>query len=160
EIHIVSNWGWVPGDGIGVFRDGQSNALKEDFFTARGNQKAARLRAKLAAHIGTSVSRFDKFARTLRFKVGFDCWEERCERAAERMEHRGLKSDKNALLVAVGIVRDWVKVGRQQITKAGLEATIAEHDLWLPPEVRPSVNVYLATIKEQQFDIEPDYRVD
>ena len=160
EIDIVSNWGWVPGDDLAGFVDGQCNGLKDEFFTATGKKKAAQLRAKLAAHVGATVARFDEFARTLRFHFGYACWQVMAERAAERMEHHGLKFHDNALLIAVGIVRGWVKDGRQEITRADLEAIITRHDLWLPEEARPSVNVYLSTIKEQQFDVDPDYLLD
>jgi hypothetical protein len=160
EITIVSNWPWVPRDGLGQFVDGESNALKDEFFTAKGTQKAARLRAQLAKHVGTTVDRFDAFARTLHFQFGYDCWRVMAGRAAERMRYHGLKSDENELLIAVGVVRGWVKAGRQEITRPDLEAVITERDLWLPPEARPSVNVYLTTIKEQQFDIDPDQQLD
>jgi hypothetical protein len=75
----------------------------------------------------------DAFARTLRFKFGYACWHEMAERAAERMEHHGLKSDHIALLIAVGVVREWVKTGRQEITRADLEAVD------LPPHIRAAV---------------------
>jgi hypothetical protein len=160
EIIVVSNWPWVPRDGLGQFVDGESNALKEDFFTATRRSKAATVRADLAKHVGTTVQRFDDFARTLRFKLGYDCWRDMTERAAERMLYQGLKNDINAMLVVVGIVRGWVKAGRQEITRAHLEQVITQHDLWLPPEVRPSVNVYLVTIKEQQFDVPAEHTLD
>lgn len=160
EIVIVSNWGWEAGDDLRGFVEGQGNALKEEFFTATGKKKAAQLRAKLAARVGTATARFDEFARTLRFHFGYACWQVMAERAAERMEHHGLKSDENALLIAVGIVRNWVMAGRQEIAKAELEAIITHHDLWLPAEARPSVNIYLSTIKQQQFDVDPDYLLD
>ena len=140
--------------------EGQGNALKDEFFTATGKKKAARLRKKLATHVETTVPRFDEFARTLRFHFGYACWQVMAERAAERMEHHGLKSDENALLIAVGIVRTWAIAGRQEVTKADLKGIITKHDLWLPEAARPSVNVYLSTIKAQQFDVDPDYLLD
>jgi len=106
------------------------------------------------------MARFDEFARILRFHFGYSCWQVMAERAAERMEHHGLKSDENALLIAVSIVRGWVTAGRQEIAKADLEAVITHHDLWAPEEVRPSVNVYVSTIKDQKFDVDPDYLLD
>jgi hypothetical protein len=160
EIIVVSNWPWVPRDGLGQFMDGETNGLKDEFFTATGKKKAATLRAELAKHLGTTVARFDEFARALRFKLGYDCWQDMTEHAAERMGYHGLKNDDNALRIAVSIVRDWVKAGRQEITRADLEALITKHDLWLPPEARPSVNVYLITIKEQQFDIPAQHTLD
>jgi hypothetical protein len=160
EIIIVSNWPWVPRDGLGQFIDGETNALKDEFFTATGKTKAATVRADLAKHVGTTVSRFDEFARTLRFKLGYDCWRDMTERAAERMMYHGLKSDETALLIVVSFVRGWVKAGRQEITRADLEAIIDKHVLWLSPEARPSVNIYLVTIKQQQFDIPAQHTLD
>jgi hypothetical protein len=160
EIVIVSNWGWVPGDELAGFIDGQFNGLKDEFFTASANEKAGKLRAKLASHIGSTPERFNEFARALRFHFGYACWHVMAERAAERMEHHGLKHDENALLITVGIVRGWVKAGRQEIGKDALKDTIAHHDLWLPKEARPAVNIYLTTIKNQQFDVLPDYVLD
>lgn len=160
EIIVVSNWPWVPRDGLGQFVDGETNALEHDFFAATGKKKAAQLRAQLAKHVGATVQRFDEFARTLRFKLGYDCWRDMTERAAERMRYQGLKSEENELLIVVGVVRGWVKAGRQEITRADLEAVIDKHGLRLPPEARPSVNVYLTTIKEQQFDVPAEHTLD
>lgn len=160
EINIVSNWAWEPGDDLPGFVDGRNNGLKEEFFAAPPEAKAGRLRAALAAHTGAALDEFDKFARTLRFHFGYACWQEMSARAAERMEHHGLKADDNALLIAVGIVRGWVTAGRQEIDKAGLEAVIAQHALWLPTEARASINVYLSTIKQQRFDVDPEYLLD
>src|SRR5262249_17579519 len=75
EIDIVSNWGWEPGDDLRGFVDGQSNGLKDEFFTATARQKAGKLRAQLAAHVGATVARFDAFARSLRFHFGYACWQ-------------------------------------------------------------------------------------
>jgi SMODS-associated and fused to various effectors sensor domain len=160
EIDIVSNWGWVPGDDLAGFVDGQCNGLKEEFFTATAKQKAGKLRAKLADHVGATLVRFDEFARPLRFHFGYTCWHMMAERASERMEHHGLKSDENALILVVGIVREWVKSGLQEITRDGLEAIITRYDLWLPKDARPAANIYLTTIKDQQFDVPPEYVID
>ena len=131
-----------------------------EFFRAAAGTKAGKLRARLAAHVGAAPERFDAFARTLRFHFGYDSWDVVVERAAERMENNGLKHDENALLMAVGIVREWVKAGRQEITKEALEAIITRRDLRLPENARSAVSVYLTTIKDQQFDIVPDYALD
>jgi hypothetical protein len=160
EITVVSNWPWVPRDGLGQFVDGETNGLEEPFFTATGRKKAAQLRAELAKHVGTTVPRFDQFARTLRFKLGYDCWRDMTEHAAERMRYQGLKSHENELIIVVGIVRGWVKAGRKEITRADLEAVIDKHELWLPPDARPSVNVYLITIKDQRFDVPAQHTLD
>src|SRR5712692_4006267 len=117
EIHIVSNWGWAHADQFAALVEGGRNGLKQDFFNATGKEKAGKLRARLAKHVRTTEARFAEFARTLRFHFGYSCWQVMAERAAERMEHHDLKSDEAALLIGVGIVREWVKTGRQDITK-------------------------------------------
>lgn len=160
EIEIVSNWSWVPGDDLGGFLDGESNGFKEKFFTAPVDTKEWRLRTKLADHVGATLERYDAFSRTLRFHFGFGCWKDMMERTAERMENKGLACDENALIVAVGIVRKWVTEGRQEITKDALEAIITRHKLRRPENAQPAVNVYLTTIKDQKFDIAPDYVLD
>lgn len=159
-IDIISNWGWDGAGGLGEFIDSQENKFKEEFFAATGKTKAATIRSMFAKHLGSDVARFDEFAKALRFHLGYECWHVMAERVAERMEHYGLKSDENALLVAVGIVRGWVTSGRQEITKADLEDILQHHNLRLPLEAKPSVNVYLTTIKEQKFDVDPDYLLD
>jgi hypothetical protein len=129
EIDIVSNWGVGDRRRPARVRGGPGQRAEGGVLHGHGQEKAAQLRAKLAAHVGAAVPRFDEFARTLRFHFGYACWQVMAERAAERMEHHGLKSDENALLIAVGIVRNWVIAGRQEVTKADLEAVITRHDL-------------------------------
>ena len=68
--------------------DGQCNGLKEEFFTATARQKAGKLMAKLADHVGTTLARFDEFARTLRFHFGYACWDVMAERAADAWNTR------------------------------------------------------------------------
>lgn len=159
-IDIISNWGWDGSDGLGEFIDTQDNKFKDEFFAATGKTKAATVRAALAAHLGIAVARFDEFAKAIRFHLGYECWHVMSERVAERMEHHGLKSDENALQIAVAIVRDWVKTGRQEITKGDLEQLLEDRNLRLPPAALPSVNVYMTTIKDQKFDVDPDYFLD
>ena len=76
------------------------------------------------------------------------------------MGNLGLKSDRAALKLAAGIVREWIRNRTNDITEAVLEDALQEHDLYQPPENEPSVHVYLTTIKEQRFDIDPDYVLD
>jgi hypothetical protein len=159
EIEIVSNWGWTADDDLRALVD-DSGALKDEFFTATGRKKAADLRKTLADHVGAAPDAFEGFARTLRFTFGFSNLQKVAQQVSERMEHQGLKHDDNALTLAIGIVRQWIMDGRQEVTRADLEAVIGDRDLWLPEETKPSVNVYLSTIKSQKFDIDPDYHLD
>ena len=119
-----------------------------------------KLRKIWQTELAASGPDFDGFMRSVRFRVGFDCWDEMVQRVAERMDSLRLKSDETSLHVAAGIVRDWIKNGPQDLTRDMLEAAIQKHNLFLPPEAEPSVHVYLMTIKEQKYDIEPDYVLD
>ena len=72
----------------------------------------------------------------------------------------GPKYDESALLIAAGIVRNWIESGRQEVTIAELEATLEKHDLYLPDDAERCSTVYLVTIKAQKFDMEPDHILD
>jgi hypothetical protein len=76
------------------------------------------------------------------------------------MESFGLKSDENALIVAVQIVRDWVKNKRVDVDLSVLEAMLRKHNLYASPTGPVSATVYLATVKRHQFDLPPDYNID
>lgn len=158
EIHILSNWN--AGEDLGPLLSGRDSALKQDFYTAGLKEKVGKLRARLAKHLGVSEDRFIEFARTLRIRLSYCCERDMAQIAADRMEWLGLKSDDAALYTVVGIVREWVKAGKSEITKDILNAEIDRCDLRLPPVARPSVNVYLQTIKEQVYEIPPDYTLD
>ena len=41
-----------------------------------------------------------------------------------------------------------------------LEEVTQKHNLFLPPHEEPSVHVYLMTIKDRKYDIEPEYVLD
>lgn len=160
EIHIVSTWGWRPGDDLGSSVSGSDGSLKPDFFGAPARQAPGRMRVALARHLGASADDFAAFARCLRFHIPYDCERGLLDRAAERMEYCGLRWDPDALVLAVGLVRGWIKAGRQEVTRALLDATIARHDLRLPPGIERAVHVFLVTIKEQRYDIQPHHVLD
>jgi hypothetical protein len=161
ELFLVSNWTWdQQQDPLGRCISGQDNRLTDAFFTAKANSRIGRLRRQWQDTLGASDAEFVAFARSLRFRLGYDCADELALRVEERMEMLGLKSDVPALLVAVGIVRHWVMAGQQAITKANLEGTLREHDLWRPASAPASATVYLTTIKAQRFDLPPDYVLD
>ena len=46
------------------------------------------------------------------------------QRVAERMDSLRLKSDVTALLICVGIVREWIKAGIQCLTRDILEQVL------------------------------------
>ena len=158
EVHIVSNWGWAENDALGAVLSGETNALTESFFDAT-ERKISSPRQTIYSHLGDE-SEVVQFTRSLRFQLGYSCWKQLADQTAERMEHRGLRSDETALLVSVGIVREWIKAGRQEIKVEVLNEVLETYALRLPPDVEPAVHVYLTTIKTQKFEIEPDYAID
>lgn len=160
RLHLVSNWTWDAKDKFKSCIDGRDNSIKEDFFTASPRSDLGRIRKQWQDTLKADDASFRGFIGCLRFRLGFDCSDELEKRVAERMENLGLKSDKAALLVAAGVVRGWVKSGRQELSKDDIERTLREHDLLLPDETDQGVTVYLTTIKAQKFDIAPDYILD
>jgi hypothetical protein len=160
EIRLISNWGWDTGDKLKPCIGGAANGLVEEFFTATEKMDVGKLRKKWRDELAASPADFEAFMRTLRFKLGFDCWEELARGVSDRMDSLGLKSQPSHLLIAAGIIRDWIKAGPQDITLEILESTLRTHDLFLPPETEPAVHIHLVTIKEQKYDFEPDYMLD
>jgi hypothetical protein len=75
------------------------------------------------------------------------------------MFHLGLRHDETALKLACATAPDWIKRGLQRLTRAGLDATIAELGL-REISSEPTATVYLETIKKRRFDLTPDYLLD
>ncbi len=160
ELHLVSNWTWDSGDKLKTCFDGHDTSITDDYFTAPPRSEIGKLRARWQKALGANDNEFRLFIRCLRFRLGYDCGEELEQRVAERMKNLGLKSDIAALKVATGIVREWIKAGKQNLARADLEAVLKKHDLYRPAGEEKSITVYLTTIKKQQFDILPDYGLD
>ncbi len=160
ELYLVSNWSWDVNDKLRSCINGHDTGLTDVFFTATPLSDIGKLRRRWQNALQAPDQDFEAFMRCLRFNLGFDCGEELAQRVAERMEWLGLKSGIPDLLVAVGIVRNWIKSKRQQIDLAELEAALEAHDLYRPKEAERCVSIYLTTIKEQKFEIEPDYILD
>ncbi len=163
EIHFLSNWTWDSSDRLKSCMSGSDNSLTDEFYRATVRSRLGQLRQQWVEHLGlqpADIVDFFEFAGTLRLWLGFACFDWVKRVAMERMAYLGLKSDDSAILVAVGIIREWIKAGTQIITADVLREAFDKHDLYLPPDEEPSVHVYLTTIKEQQFDINPDFLID
>lgn len=160
ELHLVSNWSWDSQDALRNCIDGHNNSFTDNFFSATPGSNIGKLRARWKAALKATDDEFRSFIKCLRFKLGYDCGEELQQRVAERMEYLGLKSDTAALKVAAGIVRDWIKSGKQDLDRGSFEIVLKEHELYRPMDTEKCVTVYLTTIKTQKFDITPDYVLD
>jgi hypothetical protein len=160
ELHLVSNWTWDTKDKLRGCFDGRDGSIQQEFLTATPRSDLGKLRKLWKDKLGASAEEFGSFVQCLRFTLGYHCTLTLEKHIAERMEFLHLRSDENALLIAAGIVRGWVKAGRQEVTIEDLEATLRKHDLYLPENAERCVTVYITTIKAQKFDIEPDHIVD
>lgn len=160
ELRLVSNWPWDRSDEAARCIQGKDNALSEEFLTASPRSRAGKVRERWRAHLAAAPSDFAAFVRTLRFRLGFDCFDEVAKRVAERMMFLKLKSDPAALLAAVGVVRDLIKASRTRLTRADFEALLTRYDLVLPPNEEPATVVYLTTVKTQAFEVPPDFHLD
>lgn len=160
ELHLVSNWTWDTKDKLKGCFDGHDNSIKQDFLTASPRSDLGKIRKLWQSHLGASDADFYIFIKSLRFRLGFDCGDELEKRVAERMENLRLKSNRGALLVAVGIVRGWIKNGIQALAKKDIESVLENYDLYLPKNDDQGVTVYLTTVKAQKFDLPPDHIID
>lgn len=159
-LQLISNWPWNRSDDAARCIQGKDNALSDEFLTASAKSKVGKVRERWRAHLVAAPSEFGAFVRTLRFRLGYDCFDEVAKRVAERMMFLKLKSDPSAVLVAVGLIRDLVKAGRTRLTRADVETLLARHNLILPPNEEPATVVYLTTVKTQAFDVPPDFHLD
>jgi hypothetical protein len=160
ELYLVSNWAWDSADKLKSCISGRNGALTDDFSEAGPKSDIGALRQRWQSHLGIPTEEFIRFSRTIRFRLGAASWEELKDRVAERMANLGLKSDETTLVLVAGIVREWIKANQNEVTREVLEKTVMVHDLQLPQGDQPSVTVYLTTIKEQRFEIAPDYALD
>lgn len=159
-LTLFSNWSWDSTDAIGGFIDGHDGSLKREFLTASERSEVGKLRARWQAECGAPIAEFEAFVGHLRLRLGStNATVDVAERVAERMRNLGLVGDETELILAAGIVRDWIKNGTKRITRVPLESVLSAHHLRAATPER-SVTVYLETIKKRRFDLEPDYLID
>lgn len=160
NLYLVSNWTWDTTDLLKTCFSGHDGSIKNDFLLAKPRSELGKIRKIWQEVLEAGDDDFQRFISCLRFKLGFDCSEELEKRVSERMEHLRLRSDKSALLTAVGIVRDWIKVGKRDLTLEEFESMLKEYKLYRTENEERGITIYLTTIKEQKFDISPDYSID
>jgi len=160
ELYLISNWSWDPTDKLRPLIDGHDNSIKEEFFSATLRSDIGKIRKKWQTALEADDADFTAFIRSLRFRHGFDCAQELESRVAERMDNLHLRSDTAALLIATGIVREWVEAGTQALSREDVERILQAYNLYLPEESEQCVTIYLTTIKAQKFDIAPNHVID
>ena len=97
--------------------------------TTSSKTAVGQLRDQWITECGATAEEFAAFIRCLRLRLGStNATADVSDHVAERMINIGLRHDEAALLLACGIVRNWIKRGVQKLTRATLDAVIAEHD--------------------------------
>jgi hypothetical protein len=160
ELSLLTNWTWDSTDPFKTCIDGHDNKIKNGFLTAFNRSRIGKIRESWKATLGAGEPEFGSFISCLRLRVGFASSKELEGRVAERMSFLGLKSDPSALLISAGIVRNWIKSGRHEVSRTDIEETLQRHDLYLPKSAERAITVYLTTVKDRQFDLAPDFILD
>lgn len=160
QLHLVSNWAWDSKDKLKTCICGHDNSISEDFLTASPRSAVGKLRKQWQDALQASDQDFAAFIHCLHFRLGFDCADELESRVTERMERLHLKTDLASLKVVTGIIRDWIKRGKQSLTRDDVEQTLKQNDLYQPEDSERCVTIYLSTIKAQKFDLAPDHILD
>lgn len=160
ELYLLSNWVWNPSDKIKNCISGTDNSIHIKFLEESDRSEVGKLRTIWKSHLEACDAEFREFVKCLRFNLGFDSQQDLEKRVSERMGNLGLKSDKMALMIGVGIIGNWIKLGVQKITLSKLNVALTENELFQPADELKSVTIHLNTIKNQKFEIEPDYMLD
>lgn len=158
HLNLISNWAWAESDSMRGFVEGHENRIKDALFDEGPGSKAGKTRDGWRTHLQAEEAEFREFVRSLRLTLGFDCGAELASRVAERMMFLGLEHDEAALKTAAGIVREWIKRGKQEITLSILEDALKAHRLYREESENCAV-VYLSSIKERQFELPPDHEI-
>lgn len=159
RLILYSNWVYHVDDTILKCINGDDGHLGEMFFTAGSRTKCGKQRQLWKKAHNATDQRFDEFTRAISFQLGRNFTNEIKQMIADRMQLCGLKDDENAMLIAVGIVKDWIKGKSESITLTNLEGKIQKHDLYAQAKEK-AASVYFVTVKNRKFDLPPDYLLD
>jgi hypothetical protein len=160
ELYLVSNWSWSNSDGVGKCLNQLEGKISDEFFSAGDKSAVGKSRERWRADLTGLEDDFQAFIRSLNFHLGSGPFREIERLVAERMEHAQLKSDANAVAVAINIVRDWIRTKQGDITIDVLERALVERDLYAPESAERCVTVHMNTIGERMYDLSPDYTLD
>jgi len=159
RLILYSNWLTHPDDEILLCINGDSGHLNDTFFTATPMSKCGAKKEKWKKAHGADDRRFEAFSRSISFQLGRNMTNEMKQIIAERMQLCGLKSDENAMLIAVGIVKNWIKEKKKEIQLSDLVEVIRQHDLEAAA-LEKAATIYFTTVKSRKFDLDPDYLLD
>lgn len=160
RLILYSNWVQHPEDEILACISGENGLLDQKFFTATTKSKCGRKRAAWRKSHGASEDEFNSFTKSIAFHFGRNFTSELKNIIRDRMVRYHLRDDDDALTISEGIVKEWIKSKTEEITPELLKAKLVERVLHEEESAEKSVAVYLATIKDRKFDLEPDYVLD
>jgi SMODS-associated and fused to various effectors sensor domain len=160
ELYLVSNWSWNTADGVGKCLNQMESKLSGEFLSAGAKSEVGKSRESWRAHLGVSPEDFNGFIQSLNFHLGSGPFREIERLVAERMEHAQLKSDVNAVAIAINIVREWIRTKQGDITLDVLQRGLKERDLYAPETDERYVTIHMNTIGQRMFDLDPDFTLD
>ena len=160
KLHLVSNWAIDPNDKFLATIENEQSKFAETIRSADSGSDIGKALKAIKDDLKIDDNELFEFLFSMFFFTGRECTDEFKTRIQERMESLGLKSDENALIVAVQIVRDWVKNKCVDVDFNVLEGMLRKHDLFAPADGPKSATVYLTSVKTHQFDLPPDYHID
>lgn len=141
RLILYSNWVYHPDDKILICINGENGHLGESFYGAStqsecGIQKEAWKQAHLA-----DDEDFNEFSRAISFQLGRNVTDEIKQMIADRMQLCGLQYDENAMLIAVGIVKEWIKTISTdgQAASARIDALRGLHTVDLNLDGKPDI---------------------
>ncbi len=159
-LHLVSNWSWDPRDAFGECISGEDGGITDNFLTDSTRSAVGQVRKKWAEHLGLSAEDLVPFVYALRLRLGHGSAQDLRQQVADAMEFRGLAHDEQALIVATGLVRQWITAGIGPIDRSTIDHVLTEHRLVLPSGEQPSALVVMNTITSPFLDVAPDYLLD
>jgi hypothetical protein len=159
RLILYSNWLTHPDDEILLCISGDSGHLNDTFFAASPTSECGVKKEEWKKAHGADDQLFESFSRSISFQLGRNMTDEMKQVIAERMQLCGLKSDDNAMLIAVGVVKNWIKAKKKDIQLSDLEEVIRQHNLRATAPEK-AATIYFTTVKSRKFDLEPDYLLD
>lgn len=160
RLILYSNWVYHPDDKILICINGDNGHLSDLFFNSGPRSDCGKEKGKWKKAHSATDENFNAFAKSISFQLGRNFTDEIKLMIADRMQLLGLQYDENAMLIAVGIIKKWIKEKTEYISTSVLEKEILDHKLYMPSNTEKAASVYFATIKSRKFDLAPDYILD
>lgn len=132
SLILVSNKQIDPGDPVLPLREGTDGTVAMRLRAATAGSAPGRARASLASHLGVSEDELLRFLEHLSLRFG-QLQEDHRTQLSRLLAAVGLRADRQAVDLCIGMVRHWVTSGkrsltadevRDEITALGIEASV------------------------------------